>query len=560
VSREWLVLAVLIASGCGEEPAQRWDRFVHEFVEQSLADDPRFAVAQGRHEFDGKVADLSRAGIERTIAFLKRTRAGALAFAESDLDPARRFERGYLAAVVDGKLFWYERWRQQERSPLFYADAIDPSVYVTREYAAPEVRLAAYVAHARSIPRVVVQMKANLVSPLPRTFVDVGLKVFGGLAPYLETDVPRVFAPVENAALQAELREATAAATAAVGDAVAWLEAQRKTADGSFALGAEAFREMLRATERVDVPLERLDSLARADLDRNLAAARMECAKIAPEKSLTECAAIVADDKPAQGAVVGARAQLDSLRRFIVEHDLVSIPGTEEARVEEAPPYKRWNLAYIEIPGPYETGLPSVYYIAPPDPAWSEEDRRAYLPGEADLLFTSVHEVWPGHFLQFLHANRSKRELGRVFVGYAFAEGWAHYAEEMMWDAGLSGGDPRVHVGQLVNALLRDVRFLSAIGLHTGGMTVEQSEALFREQALQDPGNAQQQAARGTFDPAYLNYTLGKLVIRRLREDWTRSRGGRSAWRAFHDQLLSYGGPPLPLVRRAMLGDDSPPL
>jgi uncharacterized protein (DUF885 family) len=239
---------------------------------------------------------------------------------------------------------------------------------------------------------------------------------------------------------------------------------------------------------------------------------------------------------------------------------VVSIPGTEEARVEEAPPYKRWNLAYIEIPGPFETALPSIYYIAPPDPTWSEEDRRAYLPGEADLLFTSVHEVWPGHFLQFLHSNRAPRAFGRVFVGYAFAEGWAHYAEEMMWEAGLGAGDPRVHVGELVNALLRDVRFVSAIGLHTGGMTVAESESLFREKALQDPGNARQQAARGTFDPAYLNYTLGKLMIAKLREDWTAARGGRGAWRAFHDELLSYGGPPLPLVRRAMLGDDSPPL
>jgi uncharacterized protein (DUF885 family) len=560
VSRAWLVLGVLVASGCGAGPAPRWDRFVHDFVERSLADDPRFAVAQGRHEFDGKIADLSPAGIRRTTAFLQRTRADALAFAESDLDAERRFERDYLVAVVDGRLFWYEHWRQHERSPLFYADAIDPSVYVTREYAPLAQRLAAYVAHASAIPGVVAQMKANLVPPLPRTFVEVGVKVFGGLAPYLEKDVPPVFAPVEDAPLQTELREVTARAAAAVREAVAWLELQRETADESFALGAAAFSEMLRATERVDVPLERLESIAHADLDRNLAAARAECARIAPGKSLTECAAMVAEEKPAQGPVVGARNQLDSLKRFIALHDLVSIPGTEEARVEEAPPYKRWNLAYIEIPGPYETGLPSIYYIAPPDPAWSEADRRAYLPGEADLLFTSVHEVWPGHFLQFLHANRSKRELGRVFVGYAFAEGWAHYAEELMWEAGLSGGDPRVHVGQLVNALLRDVRFLSAIGLHTQGMTVEESEALFRESALQDPGNAEQQAARGTFDPAYLNYTLGKLMIRKLREDWTHSRGGRSAWRAFHDQLLSYGGPPLPLVRRAMQSDDSPPL
>ncbi len=384
--------------------------------------------------------------------------------------------------------------------------------------------------------------------------------MFGGLAPYLEKDAVEVFAGVQDPTLQAELREVTAPAATAVKGAVAWLEAQRATADASFALGTDAYREMLWATERVDTPLDVLEAVARADLDRNLAALRSECAVNAPGRPLADCVALVMDDKPVEGPVLGARRQLDSLERFVVAQDLVSIPSDEEARVEEAPPYKRWNQAYIEIPGPYEAGLPSIYYIAPPDPTWPEADRRDYLPGEADLLFITVHEVWPGHFLQFLHANRSAREFGRIFVGYAFAEGWAHYAEEMMWEAGLSGGDPRVHVGQLVNALLRDVRFLSSIGLHTRGMTVEQSEAMFREEALQDAGEAAQQAARGTFDPAYLNYTLGKLMIRKLREDWTSSRGGRSAWRAFHDQLLSYGGPPLPLVRRAMLGASSPPL
>jgi len=166
-----------------------------------------------------------------------------------------------------------------------------------------------------------------------------------------------------------------------------------------------------------------------------------------------------------------------------------------------------------------------------------------------------VHEVMPGHFVQFLHANRSPSLFGRLFVGYAFAEGWAHYAEEMMWEAGLNNGDPETHVGQISNALLRDCRFLSAIGLHARGMTQDQSLKMFREQCYQDEGNSRQQAARGTYDPAYLNYTMGKLMIRKLRADWTASRGGRKAWKAFHDQFLSYGGPPIPLVRREMMGE-----
>jgi uncharacterized protein (DUF885 family) len=239
----------------------------------------------------------------------------------------------------------------------------------------------------------------------------------------------------------------------------------------------------------------------------------------------------------------------------------VTIPGPEQAQVAEAPPYRRWNAAYINIPGPYETNLPSTYYIAPPDPSWTAKEQHDYIPGNADLLFISVHEVWPGHFLQFLHANRARSKLGRIFQSYAFSEGWAHYGEEMMWEVGLNDGDPATHVGQILNALLRDARYLSAIGLHTGGMTAEQSEALFREKAFVDAGNARQQAARGTFDPAYGNYTLGKLMIRKLRDDWTAHRGGRAAWQAFHDELLSHGSPTLPHVRKVMLGPEAgPPL
>jgi uncharacterized protein (DUF885 family) len=184
--------------------------------------------------------------------------------------------------------------------------------------------------------------------------------------------------------------------------------------------------------------------------------------------------------------------------------------------------------------------------------------RAAYIPGKDDLLFTTVHEVMPGHFLQFLHSNRSPSLIGRLFVGYGFAEGWAHYSEQLMWDAGLGAGDPEVHIGQLYEALERDCRFISAIGLHTQGMTQAQSKELFETECYKDEGNAEQQAARGTYDPEYLNYTLNKLLIMKLRDDWTASRGGRKAWKQFHDAFLSYGGPPVPLVRQAMMGEDAP--
>ncbi|MEO5565591.1 MAG: DUF885 domain-containing protein, partial [Luteimonas sp.] len=431
---------------------------------------------------------------------------------------------------------------------------LSPSMYLTRPYAPLAQRMAAFVTYQEALPNAITQIKGNFKLPLPASYIDLGVNSFAGYSSFFKTDVPAIFAEVKDDALQARFKASNDAAIKATQDMADWLKAQAPGATQDFAMGPEKFAKMLHATELVDIPLDQLKATGEADLARNLAALKAACDQFAPGKSLPACVAKESADKPVGGAVEGARAQLASLRQFIVDKDLVSIPGTEQALAEEAPPFNRWNFAYIEIPGPYEKGLPSVYYIAPPDPNWSKSDQQAYVPGKAALLFVSAHEVWPGHFLQFLHANRADWKFGQLFVGYAFAEGWAHYCEEMMFDAGVEGATPEVHIGQLTNALLRDVRFISAIGLHTGGMTMAESEQLFKDKAFQDPGNARQQAARGTYDPAYLNYTMGKLMIMQLRQDWVAAHPGPGSLKAFHDQLLSYGGPPIPLVRAQMLG------
>jgi uncharacterized protein (DUF885 family) len=234
--------------------------------------------------------------------------------------------------------------------------------------------------------------------------------------------------------------------------------------------------------------------------------------------------------------------------------------------VQESPPYNRSNSAYIVVPGFYEKNVAYVYNITPPDPNWSKAEQQQYIQSVAKTRNTTIHEVWPGHFLQFQHSNRVPSIIGRLYVGYDFAEGWAHYAEELMSEAGFRSDDPEARIAQLTDALWRDARLLSSIGLHTEGMKVTDSEKLFRELAFKDPGTARQQAARGTYDPAYLNYTLGKLEIRKLRSDWIAKQidgrpdvQPRQYWKAFHDQFLSRGGPPIPLVRRAMLPGDAGP-
>ncbi|GGB34400.1 hypothetical protein GCM10011380_24830 [Sphingomonas metalli] len=531
-----------------------WATFRDAYVEELFRLDPGFAVYQGRHDLDGRLQDWSPSGLKRLGDFYRRAITSARAM--TGLAGQDRFERDYLIKVSEGRLFWLEDADQPHRNPQWYATAgLDPNVYVARDYADAPTRALALIRFFRAVPAGAAQIRANLAMPMPLALSSYGAVTFDGFADYYEGDAVRAFAAVRDPALQAELKATAASAAAAMRSLGGWLRQEGKSAGGSFALGAPRFQRMLLATEGVDTPIAELERIGRADLARNRAALVAACAQFAPGATVPACVDRMNANKPAGGPVAEARRQIPVLRQFVVDQDLVTIPGTEKALVEEAPPYMRQNAAYLDPPGPFEKNIPSIYYIAPPDPSWDQKTRDGFVVGRDNLLFTSVHEVMPGHFLQFLHANRSPSLFGRIFVGYAFAEGWAHYAEEMMWEAGLGHGDPEVHIGQLSNALLRDCRFLSAIGLHTGGMTQDQSRRLFVEQCFQDEGNARQQAARGTYDPGYLNYAMGKLMIRRLRADWTAGHGGRAGWKAFHDRFLSFGGPPIPLVRQAMMGE-----
>ena len=535
--------------------ASGWDQYVKTTINKWLAIDPAFAVYEGAHEYDGKLADWSEAGLKAKGDFLRSIIADAGNF--DGLTPQQAFERDYMVQVAKGQLFWLEDADQPHTNPEYYINGgLDPNVYVSRNYTDKATRMKAMIAFFKAVPEAAQHIRANLKTPMPESFAKLGTDAFAGYADYYRGDARAAFADVEDPALQAEFKETSEAAGAAMQDLADWLAEVPTNQD--YALGADRFSRMLASTEAVDISLDKLEAVGRADLKKNREALVAACAQFAPGKTVPECVEKMGADKPEDGPVAEARRQIPELVSFVRENDIVTIPGDKMAAVEESPPYNRANSAYMDPPGPLETNPSSVYYISPPDPTWSKEKQMAYIPAKDDLLFTSVHEVMPGHYLQFLHSIQAPSIVGRLFVGYGFAEGWAHYTEQMMLDAGLGGGKPEVHIGQLSNALLRDCRFVSAIGLHARGMTQGESKKLFMDQCYIDEGNAEQQAARGTYDPAYLNYTLGKLMILKLRDDWTATRGGRAAWKQFHDQFLSYGGPPIPLVREEMMHEDAP--
>ena len=358
-----LLLGGCHAAGSGNQAAHGpadWDGFVSRTIDGYLRINPDFAVYQGKHEYDGQIPDWSPEGLQRRQAFVQQAINDAQAFDAEAMTPEQRYQRDYVTAAMRGQLFWLATADQPHTNPAYYIGSLDPSVYITRPYAPPAQRLRAYITYLRNVPRAAEQIRANLRAPLPVSFIDFGKAGFGGFAEYFRGDGKRAFADVHDAQLQADLNSASEAAATAMQGLADWLESQRAQAGTNFALGAERFSQMLRDTEMVDLPLDQLQRIGEQDLQRNQAALREACARYAPGQTIEACTLRMQNDKPAGGPVAAARAELDSLRQFVIDHDIVSVPSMVQAQVEESPPYNRQNSAYISIAGPYEHNLPSV--------------------------------------------------------------------------------------------------------------------------------------------------------------------------------------------------------
>jgi uncharacterized protein (DUF885 family) len=523
---------------------------------------PSFAVELGHHRYDGQVPDRSPGAIAAEVARLRAARDAFAAFEAAPLTPRHQLERAQLLAEIRKELFDLEVRRRPFREPFYYLRGFSLHVYAARDYAPREDRARAIVAGCDGAVAYYEQAAANLEEALPAPWLQAGVMMTRGAVAFVRGDLRAAFDGLGDHALGQELDACTERIAVALDDFKRRLEARMPAATGDFALGADGMLAMLRETEAIELELGTLERLARDDLARNQAALRDAARQIDPDASVADVVAMVAADKPAADQVIAeATAMVARLRRFVEVNAIASLPRPDEvAQVADSPPFFRGNFAGLGGSGPFEPRpFPGTFYITPPDPSWPAAEQQAYLPSRADLLFIAAHEVWPGHFLQGMHQRASGSRILQTFEVNTTSEGWAHYAEEMMWDAGLGDGDPRIRIGMLKNALLRDVRFVVALGLHTGDMTIDEAVALFRDQAYADPGNARQQALRGTVDPMYLGYTLGKLAIRKLADDW-RARNPGAALGAFHDAFLAHGEAPLPVIRTMMLGADGGPL
>lgn len=536
-----------------------FDAAVDAFFDGYFEFYPTAAARAGLHEYDARLGPRDADAIEGWIADLEAFESRFAAFDPAALSEDQRLDRELILREVRGDLFWLDEVGTWRKDPRFYSRQMDMTLLLMLDYAPLEERMRAIVERLERFPALVAAARNNVEDP-PRPFVETALITYRGWPSFLEDDLTAALADVDDDALHERFRTARDAAIASLEAYAEHLEADvLPGADGEYALGAERYRAMNALLAGVDLPIESLEAMGRRELTRIQALADSLAAEIAPAAPAGSRVAAAFDslglDKPDPDAIVSTADEvIDRLRAFTRGVATV-LPGDVEVR--EIPPYARTNFAYIFIPGPYEeTVNTGFYFIQPVEADWSDAVTDEFLErnNRWSILNVSGHEAYPGHYHHYNHVNRAPTKAQRLLTAYVTTEGWAHYTEEMSWREGLAEASPRLGLGMVQDALLRVVRYLVSIGLHTDGMSVEEAEEMFATVAFQDSVNARQQALRGTYDPEYLNYTLGKMMIRTLRADLEAAGGEAFELTAFHDAFMSAGAPPVPWIGRRMTG------
>jgi uncharacterized protein (DUF885 family) len=514
-------------------------------IEEWLSDDPSFARGLGFHDRDGKVPDLSKAGLAARRARMESRRSLLSAVDETHLSDDDRLDRAILLQHLDHDLFWLVDMDAPAKRPQFYEDLFAVNQYLDVPYAPIEERARAIVQHQEAALAAVAQIRDNVALPLSKPLAIVAARNAAGAAKYMREDVVKALKGVGDTAFQERFATANEALARQADTLAAWLKDEvAPHGDDSHVLGPERYQKLLRSQESLTTPLAEFKRMGEEDLARNEVAYQALVKKVKPLRI------------KAKDLLAVAGKQVQDARRFLVDHAIVTLPSADTATVRETPSYMRWNAASLFQSGPFETARSSFYQITLPDPTWPRKEQEEYVPFQGVLLSTTVHEVYPGHFVQGRYIERAPTKVQKMIWSYSFGEGWAHYTEQMMiGEEGFGKEDPQNRLGQLTDALLRDCRFLASIGIHTEGMSVDDATKLFVDRCHQDRPQAREQAVRGTFDPGYFAYTLGKLQILALREEAKRALGDKFSLRMFHDALLSHGTAPVALIRQRVLRD-----
>jgi len=538
--------------------------FVDDLLSYLYEAHPTHATLDGVHTHDDLLEDLSRQGIESTTHALSGYLRRLDEINPAGLTEVERLDHRMIGANLRARMLEFEEIRTWEKNPQYYSDILASSLagQTLFNHAPAEERARRVLSKLRQTPRLMQAARDNITDP-PGIFVKVGLETMRGALKFVDDDLPKAFASVDDLHLLGDLADAQAEASQAIGAYIQYLETDlAPRARSSFRLGREKFEQKLKLDEGITLSLDRLLAIATRELHATQDEFRSVAGRMNGGDPLEAWARTKADH-PQPGQLVNvARQQLDELATFLERQNIISLPAGEAITVAPTPDFYRWSFASMWTPGPFEAkATRAYYYLTDADPSWPPERQREYLRdyNHPTLWSISIHEVYPGHFLHYQHLRRveSKARKSTLFAAASFVEGWAHYCEEMMIEAGFARQQPSVKLGQLAESLIRLARFIVCIRLHAEDMSVEQGMRFFRDEAFMEEASARREAERGTFDPTYLVYSVGKLMLMKLRRDYKQQAGKAFSLKTFHDSLLGNGTAPFWLHRALMLSGDS---
>jgi uncharacterized protein (DUF885 family) len=558
---------------------QQFQRVSDEYFDQVYFHyAPTNGTLVGYHQYDGQLEDFSRKNIDAEIAQLKdfQNRLEAIHPDQSPADFVPRSDREIVLGNIRSELLTLETIRPWEKNADNYSSTCANGAFtlMERKFASPDDRLRSLIAREKQMPTLLAEARVNLKNP-PLVYTKIAIEQLPDIMAFFQHDVPLAFADAKDPATKAEFAQTNAAVIAALTSYLEWLKTDLlPRSNGDFRIGADAFSKKLRYDEMVDIPLDKLLEIAWADIRKNQAHFKQVASELEPTKSPADVVLELGQNHPAPDHLLDAfRATFDGLVSFIRSHHIVTIPSDVRPIVEETPAFMRaTTFASMDTPGPYETHATEAYFnVTLPDPKMTPAEVEGFMHSfnVGTVISTAVHEAYPGHYIQFLWLPQAPSRVRKLLGANTDVEGWAHYTEQMMLDEGYGqpgagAKDEReskfLRLGQLQDALLRNARFIVGIEMHTGKMTMDQAEEFFQKEGYQSKETAVVETKRGTGDPTYLYYTLGKLQIMKLREDMKKKQGAAFSLQQFHDDFLKQGFPPIKIVREALLGDSSPTL
>jgi uncharacterized protein (DUF885 family) len=536
--------------------------FVDDYFNASFDASPSRGTGEGLHQYDDRLEDGSAAAVEKRSASLKTFQARLDKLRAGTLTEDEAIDAEILGGHIKSELLSLDVLQTWRHNPMHYiagpAGSIDG--LMKRNFAPPATRLRSVIARLKASPAIFEALRANVQNP-PKEFTDLAIRMGSGTVGFFQKTLHdwAKEAAGNDAALFAEFEAANNRVVKELTETVAWLKTDLlPQSHGKYAVGADAFSKKLLYEEMVDIPLDRLLEIGEANLRRDHEAFTAVAAKIDRHKTPAEVMKAIENDHPAAVDLIpSAERTIEKTRQFLIDRHIVTVPSEVRPTIMETPPYARsGSFASMDTPGAYETkATEAFYYVTPPEKNWTpkhiEEHLRLYNAPVMQVI--TIHEAFPGHYIQFLFSKEYPTKTRKLTFCGTNVEGWAHYGEQMALEEGYGDGDPKIHLAQLSEALLRDCRYVVGIKLHTQGMTVEQGTDVFVKEGFQEPANAFEEARRGAYNPTYLYYTLGKLQIYKLREDYAKAKGSNYKLETFHNEFVRQGGIPIKMIRRILL-------